>query len=277
MPFLPKNDFEPLSVTSWRMHVDYWVLTHFSQVRRWLIIVLGAISVLLYGWTAWQAIPIIRDPNLVSRIATQVENMKPFIPTPPQPLDISEVSTATHQRGTDLLATITNPNDNRLADKVRYSFILADGTATPEQSLWLQPQETRYAADYSLGQDNGEDAQLRITHLQWRRVYENQPVPILGIKATNVSLEIGASGQPTRAIFNLQNDDRVGYKLVQVIAVIRNSGQLIAVGTLEVNDLTSGETRSSTLTWYDPVPTGSQVEIQVLSNPFDRANVLLPA
>jgi len=276
MTFLPKNDFEPLPVTSWRMRVDYWVLTHFSQVRRWLIICLSAVSVLLYGWAVWQALPILRDPNLVNRIASEVENMKLFIPTPPQPLDIGEVSTASHSYGTDFLATITNPNDNRLADEVRYNFILADGTSTPEQQLWLQPYETRYASGYSLGQDNGEGVQLRITHLRWRKVYENQPVPVLGIKASDVSLDIGASGQPTRANFNLQNNDSVGYKLVKIIAVVRNGSQLVAVGTLEVNDLISGETRSSTLTWYDPVPAGSQVEVQVLSDSFYRSNVLLP-
>jgi hypothetical protein len=96
---IPHNAFEPLASNSWRVRLNYWILTHFSHVRRWLIIGLVTASVLLYGWAAWRALPIIKDPHLVSRIADQIQNMKPFIPTPPQQLEVSEVSEASHERG----------------------------------------------------------------------------------------------------------------------------------------------------------------------------------
>jgi hypothetical protein len=274
---IPHNAFEPLASNSWRVRLNYWILTHFSHVRRWLIIGLVTASVLLYGWAAWRALPIIKDPHLVSRIADQIQNMKPFIPTPPQQLEVSEVSEASHERGVDLLATITNPNDDRYATEVRYSFELADGTQTPEQSTWLLPNETRFATAYAPAQASAGSSELKILGLRWHKVTQSQALPSVAVRAKDVSLEAGVGGQPTRAVFSLQNDDSIGYRMVHVTAVVRSSGQLSAVGTLDVQNLAAGEARPTTLTWYDPLPLSSQVEVQVLVDPFDRANVLLPA
>jgi hypothetical protein len=105
----------------------------------------------------------------------------------------------------------------------------------------------------------------------------SQALPSVAVRAKDVSLEAGVGGQPTRAVFSLQNDDSIGYRMVHVTAVVRSSGQLSAVGTLDVQNLAAGEARPTTLTWYDPLPLSSQVEVQVLVDPFDRANVLLPA
>ena len=272
-PF-PRNDFEPLASTSLRLRLNYWFLTHFSTLRRTVISVLAVVCVVLYGWSIWGAIPILRDPYLVSRIADEVAAMRIFVPTPPQQLELGDVASIVTPGSTQLLATITNPNDDRVAVSVNYEFRQPGGTAVASGWTWLLPGETRYAAGVATGE--AEDAELVITGTDWERQMESDPIPALQLVARDVTLEY-ESGQPSRATFVAVNNDLVGYRSVTAVAVARSNGTIVAVGTLAISNLAVGEERPSAVTWYHPVPLGSQVEVQLVTDPFDYANVLLPA
>ena len=272
MDLEPTNEFEPLPSTSLRLRVNYWVLTHFSTLRRTLIGILVAAIVALFGVSAWRAIPILRDPGLVDRIAAEVAAMRPYVPARPEPLELGEAVAVPTPGATQLLATVTNPNTDRVAKSVVYEFRSPDGRSLASGWMWLMPGETRYAAGVASGDE--ADAMLAVTSQSWAVQREHDPIQPLQLAARDLSLEV-ISGQPSRATFVATNDDSVGYRTVQAIAVARSGGATLAVGTLNLNDLRSGEERQSALTWYHPVPAGAQVEVQLVTNPFDRANILL--
>lgn len=269
----PTNDFEPLPSSSLRMRANYWVLTHFSTIRRAVIGALVAVCVLLFGWSAWGALPILRDPGLVDRIAAEVQSMRLYVPASPQPLELGEVSAVVIPGSTQLLATVTNPNDDRLASAVSYEFRRPDGTAVAAGWMWLLPHETRYAAGVAAGE--AADVELVVAARQWQRQRESNPVPPLQLAAREVALQY-VSGQPSRVTFVAVNGETVGYQSVAAVAVARTGGAVVAVGVLRLADLASGEERPSAVTWYHAVPAGAQVEVQLVTDPFDRANVLLP-
>lgn len=268
----PRNDFEPLPSSSLRLRLNYWVLTHFSTIRRAAIAALTVAIVALYGWAAWKAVPILRDPKLVSRIADEVAAMRPFIPVAPQQLELGEVSAVATPNSTQLLATISNPNDDAVAKDVAYEFRRPSGDVVASGRTWLMPGETRYAAGVSTAE--ADDAELRVASLRWERQRSNDPVLPLQLSVRDVGLEY-ESGQPSRASFVAVNGDSVGYRTVTAIAVARMGGSTVAVGTLTLANLAPGEERPSAVTWYHVVPSGAQVEVQLVTDPFDRGNVLL--
>lgn len=268
---MQRNDLEPLPSTSPLVRLNYWALTHFSALRRTGIVGLAAVCVALYGWSAWRAIPILQDPKLVDRIAAEVAAMRPFVPQPPTPLELGEVEAVEVPGSTQLVATISNPNDDRLALDVAYEFRTPDGRAVASGQTWLMPGETRYAAGAAAGEAG--DAQLVVTHRRWVRQQQHDPVPPLGLAVRDVRL-VSEGGQPVRATFTVENGDGVGYRTVQATAVARSGGVAVAVGKLPIANLAAGEERPSAFTWFHPVPPTAQVEVELVTDPFDPTNVL---
>ncbi len=273
MQLKPSNDFEPLTSGSLLVRLNYWTLTHFSTIRRTAIYALSVASALLYGWSAWQALPIIEDPGLVDRIYREVAAMQPYVAPGPEPLEVGEVSAVVLPGSTHLLATVTNPNEDRVATGVGYEFRQPGGDVVASGWLWLMPGETRYAAGVAAGE--AADAELAILGTRWARDHEADPMLALQLAAKDVALQY-ESGQPSRATFTVVNNDLVGYRSVTAIAVARSGGSVVAVAKLEIGNLAAGEERPSAVTWYHPVPAGSQVEVQLVTDPFSRTNVLLP-
>lgn len=199
--------------------------------------------------------------------------MQPYVAPKPDPLEVGEVSAVLLPGSTQLLATVTNPNDDRVATGVTYEFRLPDGDVVATGWMWLMPGETRYAAGVAAGE--AADAELAIVGLRWVRDSEDDPIPALQLAAEDVSLQL-ESGQPSRATFTAVNGDQVGYRSVAAVAVAREGGSVVAVARLEIGNLAAGEERPSAVTWYHPISPSAQVEVQLVTDPFDRSNVLLP-
>lgn len=274
MPNYPLNELEPIKVSPWKMHFWYWLLTHIAQLKKIIIISLIVIDVLLFGWAAYKFVPIFKDPNLIDRIALQVQQMKPVLPARPDSLVTSTVEIVTEAKGSDLVATINNPNQNAIAKLVTYHFVLDGKLDTPGQFTWLQSGETRHVVAFS--DQTFTAADLVIDRIAWQKFKAGDFVPSLGIKVQDILFEPAVGSAYSKVTFTAENQNSFGLRNVNfVIVVLGSAGQTVAVGTVEMNNLMAGEIRAGSFTWYQPVNSGNQPIVEVVSDIFSSSNVLL--
>lgn len=268
------NELEPLPATSLKVRLSYWVLTHWSLLRRAVVIILILISAALFSWSIWKFIPTLRDPHLIDRVAMEVAAIKPWLPAKPEPLIVSEVTVLTNERGSTLVATITNNNEKKIALNIHYVFELGDGLATPQGSTWLLPGQTRYVAASVEGAASGAD--LKITSLNWQRISNEYPNQELNIKVTEAVFEPPQEGLPPRLAFMATNNEPVSFRQVYFTVVIKNyQGQITAAGVTAMNNLLAGQQRAGTVSWYSTTSGGGQIIVEPLTDPFSASNVFV--
>lgn len=273
IPTLP-NELEPLPTTSLKVRLSYWVLTHWSLLRHWLIIILIVISVILFGWSIWKFIPVLQDPKLIDRVAAEVAAMQPWLAAKPEPLAIGEITALTNERGSTLVATVTNNNEKKLALDVRYVFEFNDKSKSAEGVTWLLPGQTRYIVATVDGAVDNVD--LKITSLKWQNINEQFINQELNIKISEAVFEPAQEGLPPRVSFMATNNEPVNFRQVYFTVVIKSyQGQPMAAGVAIMGNLLAGEQRLGTVSWYGAMSGGGQIIVEPLTDPWSAGNVFV--
>lgn len=174
----------------------------------------------------------------------------------------------------DLIASISNPNDDFGADQVRYEFVLENSAGDQQvvsgTTFVLPGDRERFvlALNYPVGQYSLVD--FRLTNEPSWMVLSRFDIPELVVRQVRTGIS-----QKAGNFFTLDgvvtNTSPFNLRQVNLVAVITSpQGEIVGVNRTFVRDVLNGEAREFEMIWNDPIPDSLIGNVQV----YPYSNVL---
>jgi hypothetical protein len=179
----------------------------------------------------------------------------------------------------DVLAKISNPNNEYGSSNFSYEFILK-GAAGEELSRrngeeFVLPGETKYIIETNL-ETNGQpqSVEYSIKKTQWQE-FINFQKPQLNIYSKRYDLISGGVGF-SEAYGLLKNESPFDFNFIKIKVVLRDGfGKPVALNTTDMQTVSSGEQRDFRLLWPASFPGDVQgVEMEAEADVFDSQNFI---
>ncbi len=216
------------------------------QKKQTKIAVMYLVLFAFIGWGLWNWI--VPPPEPPEPKGPQIE-----------PLQVLESDFISLRPGkVDVYARIQNPNNTFGASAINYTWQLYDrsGNLIQEKSGrdFILPQSTKILIQQSIStQQEVARVDVQLGNTQWVGVKEYTP-PRLFITRKNMKVP----QSPGQGNFALEGEVRNGsnfdFSRVVVKTLLKDTtGEVIAVGTHEMNTVVSGENRFFRVAWFDPL------------------------
>lgn len=179
----------------------------------------------------------------------------------------------------DVLAKITNPNNEYGSPAFSYEFILkgADGGELSRRSgeEFILPGETKYVIETNL--ETGiqpQSVEYQIKKTDWQEFIDYQK-PGLNIYSKRYNLIASGVGYG-EAYGLLKNESPFDFNFIKIKVVLRDGfGKPIALNTTDVRTINSGEQRDFRLLWPLSFPGDVQnVEMEAEADVFNSQNFI---
>jgi len=185
----------------------------------------------------------------------------------------------------DLVGFVTNSNEDWWAEFM-YQMETGGEAQTEPFVSFVYPGETRAVMTLSQEVTRVSSAKLAIPTTSWHRIdthaipdfeaWFNERVDFEITDAEFTSV-IGASGESIgRTSFNVKNNTPFSYWSVPFNIILKRGSAVIGVNTTELEQLESGETREAEMSWFQPMPTVTDLEIIPTLNIFDSTVYMPP-
>lgn len=280
---MPFNSEQPSEA---HLKIGLWFVTHKTQLAAavttvLIILVVGLGGYAIYGFTKLYLVEFGSYRRAVNEAPISLVN--PDAVAGPQSLGVGAVQSFQAGNGkVDALATLRN-NNAQYGATFRYRFV-ADGVAGAYEDGFILPAEEKYIVTLGIAAaDRLRNARLEITDIAWRRFdshlasdYATYRRDRLAIEIEDLSFTPGRSGAPSRAEFIAKNAGAYGYWNVRFIILLMRSDQVVAINTIEVDNIESGATRPLGVSWFETLPGTARVSIHPEVNILDQG-VFMPA
>jgi hypothetical protein len=267
---------EVQNMSDTQLEQAYWYVTHKVLLKKILIITLIVIDAALllfagYGLTNYYFLEAGKWDAAVRELAAANFNPEAHRALVPQPLNISAGQVIAGAKTQDFIAQVNNPNAT-LGATFTYRFH-AGSDSTDSQHGFILPGEQKYVV--TLGAklaSRPTGATLELTDLVWRRIdrhkipdYAKFASDRLDIPITDVlfdpAFQVDAATTVGRTTFSVSNNTGFTYYAARFL-IIQFRGTVIgAVNTVTLADLKPRETRLAEVTWFDPLPAISKVQV----------------
>ena len=179
----------------------------------------------------------------------------------------------------DVMAKISNPNDQFGSPRFSYKFILKDsaGNNLAEQKgeSFILPFETKYLIETNLEtQSNPANLEIVITECQWERFFAYKE-PQLNIYHKRYDL-ISSGAVFGEAFGLLVNESEFDFNTININVILRDSsGKPLSFNSTEMRTITSHEERDFKLVWPISFPGEVQnIEMEAEADVYNSQNFI---
>lgn len=174
----------------------------------------------------------------------------------------------------DIVAKISNPNNDYGASSVSYTFRVFDASgislAEKTGTSFILPKEEKYLVETSLPL-SGTPSRIEVTlgEVAWEKFAGYKERPALDVY--NKTFERISSGVGFGQAKGLvANNSPFDFTNIGIVVVLRDGGsRVVALQKTDMQTLRSGEQRDFTLKWPDPFPGDvEKVEVQTDANVY---------
>lgn len=197
-----------------------------------------------------------------------------------QPLEMAEKAFVYGGPGKyDVLAKITNPNNQFGSPEFSYEFTLRDSEgreiARRSGNGFILPAETKYILETGLAAETipGE-AEIKITGADWEEFFEYEK-PKLNIYNKRYDLISGGAGY-SEAYGLVRNESLFDFNFIKINVVLRDaSGKILALNSTDMRTVSAGEQRDFRLLWPTSFPGDVEnLEMEAEADVFHSQNFI---
>lgn len=263
----------------------YWFVTHREELKRYLVISLIVLSVLLYGYSLYSVTRMYAfEQEEYSRALSTATVDYIDVQAIHDANRIQEIQVLSRQiiPGTggnvDIIARVKNPNTKWALKSFTYRFGV--GTAVlDEQQAFLLPGEEKFLMALNVKAVSGGTPQLLVDNEKWQRVvlYETWAPLRMAFPVSEKSFTAARQGELSGQLpisevsARLTNDTAYNYNQVEVQIALYSGNRVVGVNRLPLPNFRSGETRTVSALWSLTLPSVSNVEI------IPTVNILNPS
>ncbi|MBI3572771.1 MAG: hypothetical protein HY092_01055 [Candidatus Kerfeldbacteria bacterium] len=267
-----------------QLAIGYWLVSHKNQLRTWWAISLLAfigLSLLwlvvfftvFFGQQSRLDAQLFRSINRVADVHVPA-NLRP---RPLQPTAAAMVQRDLHHL--DLVATVTNPNQDWGARAFRYHFTVG-GVSLPAQHTWVNQGSSRPVVQLNAVIDGGTagTVSLVIDQINWARANAAAlPEAIFSVDRptlTPTSVSVGGQTISTLSVHaNMTNRSVYNFYHVEIPVIAVSGTTVVAIDQVTIDRWATLTAKAVATTWPYPVAGASDVQIQPQVNRFDADNV----
>ncbi|MFZ6036210.1 MAG: hypothetical protein ACOYUK_03655 [Patescibacteria group bacterium] len=267
--------------TSW-LKINYFVLTHKQDLRKWYIIVLIAVAIFAVVFTVTNVILYVVSTPVQHRLmaamaADQVDYVGIRQRTTPTGLQLGSTNVIPSGVGRyDIVMPVTNVNDDWYAE-VSYTVTI-NGTASDPLTHTINPGSTGFLTGLGIaGPTSGQiAAQLSVESIAWERIDYHQRQPEVNFDIQNVAYSaLNANDVIVHQVkADITNDSFTSYYQVPFIVLLYNGDQIVGVNYAYVQPFTYSDTETITVKWNAVGGTVTSVAIHPDLNLRDSSNII---
>ncbi len=269
------------------LRINYWMLSNISLLKKWWVVVLLGLTIFMIVFALTNILLyVIASPREETLIRSFPQTMLGFTAMrntiTPAPLNVGKPILIPAAGSTsDIVAKVTNPNKQWLAERVTYSFSV-DGQETKEGQALVPAGKETYLAVYAEqfpAAMGTRQITVTIKNVQWGRMSKNS-VPLEEvIKVDTPRYAIVQETQPNRTVgtvtAEVTNNSFQGYWQVKFTVTLFRSGSLVGVNTLYIDKFLAHSKRVISVQW---TPGPGNVDTVVVTPELDllNANAVMP-
>ena len=286
--FMALETGNPNQVSSWKIRLSYWYVTHKILLRQILVGFLILLSLSLYSFSLYKVLMIlvVEDKQLNQDLNILTLNLidYPYFHQANKPFDIQILSfdaLGGKDGRYDFVAKVSNQNKDWVATEV--DFQLISGTSViAEKTAFIYPQEDKYVVFFGQEVDTGFVPVIKIDRIKWRRFnsFAKFSEPRLRFTISNTEFksarESGVRGDlPVSTLsFKIKNDTAFSYWHVGVYMALVTGQRPTAANFIMLDQFYSGETKNVTISWYESLSNPSLIEVLPEVDILDRASYM---
>lgn len=265
----------PNQVSSWKIKLSYWYVTHKVLLRQILVGFLILLNLALYSFSLYRVLTIlvVEGKQFQQDLDVLTYNLidYSYFRQANKPLDIQIASfdaLGGKEGRYDFVAKVSNPNEEWVAAEV--NFQLVSGTnVVAEKKAFIYPQEDKYVTFFGQEVDAGFRPVLKVERIKWRRFnsFAQFGEPRLRFEVSDVEFksarESGIRGDlPVSTLsFKIKNNTAFSYWHVGLYMALVSGARPVAANFIMLDNFYSGETRNVTISWYESLSNSGQIEI----------------
>jgi len=260
----PQSD--PLS-----LRFGYWVAVHSARLRTWWAISILVIDIAFLGYFVYAfagySLSTIKTVRAVEAMARPLVSPTLRQQLAPETVVIGDAKALPRNGGRyDLVAPVTNPNDDWTARAIRYRFVF--GTETRIETISLWPGQSGYLmllnVEAPSGTSSSPAVRAEIVETEWQRpadltIFREIAFTVTDQKLTPVTTT--NDGTATRVTATLNNTSVYSLRRLRFGVVLTNGGSPVAVNEIVVPSIGTLGSVPVEATWLGGLPLASQVTI----------------
>jgi len=284
----PSTDSTDLSEK--QLKLATWYVGHKVLLKRILIGFLIVFSVVFLGYGLYGIINyyFIEGPKFIEttkELSSPIDYSAARARLQPQGLGAGAVSVlSSGKEKYDLVIKISNPNSNWLVN-FDYNFVI-DGQPLPAQKGFILPGEEKFLLALSVeSKVKPRQASLEISSFNWQRVDAREISDYVAWRdeRLNFAMEevkflpavIRDKIAVSRVSFKAKNLTVYSFWNVGFYIFLYRGSSLAGVNYVTLGEFVSGQTRPVEVSWFEPLPSVTQVKVIPEVNIFDK-NVYMP-
>lgn len=260
-----KNYHDLGGVSLGKLEFGLWYLEHREGLRKFLVIVLSAISVVSWGYfifsfSYYLAKGMKEDQRLQQELVANEDLSHQIIERnkPKNLLVETPIALGGNEGKYDYVAAVRNPN-NKLWVEITYYFMV-DGQPSGRASAFILPDESKYLM--LLGEKTGSrpnNLEVRLDNISWHRLnpktipdWESYRSERLGIEIKDIVFTpANASGLSeklnlSQLDFTAQNKTAYNFWRTDFYILFKSRGMIVGVNRHNIERFKSGESRTVT-------------------------------
>jgi hypothetical protein len=261
--------------------VGYWIVSHKQQFRTWwAVLLLGFVGLSTVWVLVFFSIWFIQQPKLDAEVRAAAEAVKIFSPAAnvdPLPLEAGAVTIiARDTQHIDLVATLTNPNEDWGASEVTYRFVV-DNVPLAQGTAFVNPGSSRPLIQLNQTK-TGQLATLEIIDTIWKRkaavVMPAATFAVDSPKLTSTTVRLGEQSFLTvRMETMITNRSVYDFVKVTVPIILKHGDQIVAVDEQTLDRWESLARKPLTATWPFAISQATTAEVVPQVSQFDSNNL----
>ena len=274
----------PTDFTESQLKVASWYVSHKILLKKIFIGFLISLCAIFWGFGLYGLINyyFIEGPsfNLAMReLSRGIDYSAINSALQPKGVEIGATTIFSSGKGRyDFVGKIFNSSANWRAE-FTYDF-LVDGVARPEKNGFVLPGEEKYIFDLGVSAEaKPRSATLEIKNLKWKRIDAHEipdyaawqgdrlNFPVTDLKFTPAA--VGENIPISRASFIARNATAFGFWDVGFAIFLYRGSSVASVNYVTLEEFRSGQNRPVEVSWFETLPSITQVKVVPEVNIFD--------
>lgn len=264
----------------------YFWMTHRKLFFRIIFFIIFAIIFGIYAYAGFYFYKYFQNPSFEDQARAYItQNYWLERHKANSPQEIERLSTKSLQVNTDLydlVALVSNGNEDWFATEVEYHFIV-DGRSLPKKTSFFNPGETRFL--YEPGYKSSRpisSIDVRIDKVTWMHndgegAIGEWFIPQENIKFKPVTREIDGNKSftvPASVTWDVTNNSLYDFWEVTFQVALYNGESLVGIKEWKEGEFQAFDRRTLEVSWPNDLPRISEVKIYPVQNWLDKDNLM---
>jgi hypothetical protein len=265
----------------------YWFVTHkilLKKIALGVFIVFDAVFLLygLYGFVDYFFITGPKETQMLAQLPKTLVDFRVVHQEAARGLEILSTNLVPSAGKYDLVAKIRNPNEDWYA-KFNYNFIV-DGKPTKIQEGFILPKEEKFLFELAVEGMGARTASLTMSDIRWQKINPHEIPDYSEWKRIHFNFPISDisfngivradSKVFSQATFKVKNLTAFDFWHVDFKAVLYRGPVIAGVNFIQIDKFYTSDEKDVTLTWYEPIPGVTRVEVYPEVDVFDEKNYI---